>query len=362
MGYYDDCLEHHGILGQKWGVRRFESVSGHLTAAGKNRYNQINGEYQKLKKKVMPSKVESAGEKKKENTTEPEKKGLTDKQKKMIIAGAAVVGTAVTAYGGYKLYQHVQTTKKEAHDLLIERGNQATMKALQAEHAKEMSAVRDYVEAKNSRDGHHTNNGGLLVDPEAYKNHWVGVSQRNKAEINKVHADYMKKAENISSSYSKSKQYLKATKNNKEGDIANREWYLNSYDISRFTKNKSSKNSKLDSQKAVESVQQKYKKDADTKATNKLAAEASALAKAVVAEGPKSFSKPVQNQRQTSQSKPKSSPSVATPVTNVMSKGNKSVSNTIKVSGQTKFNQAAKANDDFVNDLLKKNAKLVSGF
>lgn len=38
MGYYDDCLEHHGIKGQKWGVRRFESANGHLTAAGKKRY------------------------------------------------------------------------------------------------------------------------------------------------------------------------------------------------------------------------------------------------------------------------------------------------------------------------------------
>lgn len=30
-----DHLEHHGILGQKWGVRRFQDKSGHLTALGK---------------------------------------------------------------------------------------------------------------------------------------------------------------------------------------------------------------------------------------------------------------------------------------------------------------------------------------
>lgn len=33
----EDYLEHHGILGQKWGVRRFQNKDGSLTAEGKNR-------------------------------------------------------------------------------------------------------------------------------------------------------------------------------------------------------------------------------------------------------------------------------------------------------------------------------------
>lgn len=33
-------LAHHGILGQKWGVRRFENPDGTLTEAGKKRYNK----------------------------------------------------------------------------------------------------------------------------------------------------------------------------------------------------------------------------------------------------------------------------------------------------------------------------------
>lgn len=37
---YPDYLAHHGIKGQKWGVRRFQTLSGALTAAGRSRYGE----------------------------------------------------------------------------------------------------------------------------------------------------------------------------------------------------------------------------------------------------------------------------------------------------------------------------------
>lgn len=89
-------IYHHGIKGQKWGIRRFQDKSGRLTAAGRQRINR----------------------REKENEKTEDKKRLTDKQKKYIAIGAAAVGTALVAYGGYKLYKHKSSLSDEIAGLI----------------------------------------------------------------------------------------------------------------------------------------------------------------------------------------------------------------------------------------------------
>ncbi len=59
--YYGQELYHHGILGMKWGVRRYQNADGSLTAAGKERYGK--SETTKSQKGETARKIKNAASK-----------------------------------------------------------------------------------------------------------------------------------------------------------------------------------------------------------------------------------------------------------------------------------------------------------
>lgn len=87
-----DTLYHHGIKGQRWGVRRFQNRDGSLTSKGRVRYDTGPGDYNNHQEQHRKSRI----------------------SKKHVAIGAAVIGGTVLAAYGATRYKKLVSTRAVA--------------------------------------------------------------------------------------------------------------------------------------------------------------------------------------------------------------------------------------------------------
>ena len=212
---YRNYLEHHGIKGMKWGVRRFQNADGSYTSAGKNRYGVGDGEtykgvksvkgglhrlaaknyelnartYEKLGNKTMASmnrsaaknslkKAEAADAAKaakksapKTPLTEEERAARNAKIKKVALA---VAGTAAVAAGTYAAHKYLKGTMKEADSLLAKAAE-----SHKDTHFKEFMANMDMERAEQATEA------GRYREARVY-NRAASQASRNMRFFNKT--------------------------------------------------------------------------------------------------------------------------------------------------------------------------------
>lgn len=104
--YYYICptnkdLQHHGIMGMRWGVRRYQNEDGSYTSAGRDRYG-IEGTRKKSKhREALESKYKEKG------LSQKDAESAADKRIKIEKGIAVGVGVAALAVASYVTYKHI---------------------------------------------------------------------------------------------------------------------------------------------------------------------------------------------------------------------------------------------------------------
>ena len=126
----DDDLYHHGIKGQKWGVRRYQNKDGSYTAAGKKRLakQEYNAERKAAKAKYQSAKSEING-------TDPERNKRIAKKVATAVIMTATVSAAAALYA----------KNPQAVNDVVSKMGKATVSSLKNGSKKAIDAGKKYV-------------------------------------------------------------------------------------------------------------------------------------------------------------------------------------------------------------------------
>ncbi|MBP5596400.1 MAG: hypothetical protein J6Y02_13520 [Pseudobutyrivibrio sp.] len=113
-------LEHHGIKGQRWGIRRFQNEDGTYTDLGAERRREESGferispndkSFQREIRSLDWKNLDDYDSNSSNRGSGEKSRGLSDRARKAIKIGAIAAGSALAVYGGYKIHQKLKDKK-----------------------------------------------------------------------------------------------------------------------------------------------------------------------------------------------------------------------------------------------------------
>lgn len=190
----NDELMHFGIPGMKWGIRRFQFKDGRRTEAGKRRYSdgqvlgaRIKQAYYGHKVSRMKDKIRNGNksdrvrrklnkyeDKYNETSKVAREKTTLDRVVRGAKIGATVAGTALAAYGGYKLYKAYKN-----------KFGKDTEAAVNNVFAKE-GIKNPFARFTKKVDGQSESNGSGSRNPLNIFKNKSGMSRAERAEAKRV--------------------------------------------------------------------------------------------------------------------------------------------------------------------------------